>query len=121
MMEILTWLAANWTSIVVPAIVGVVGYFGARKKNKLDLESQDTDVTAGKWKLAITMLDDSTKRFKDTIEMLTEDNLFLRKQNIELKDLVSTLTEKVDTLTREMRRLERLVKKTANGGNNQQA
>jgi predicted RNase H-like nuclease (RuvC/YqgF family) len=104
------WLVANWTTIVIPTVVGFLSYFGARKKNKLDLTSQETDVLGEKWRLAITMLDDSTKRFKDTIDMMEEDNASLRKQNTELKDLVSTLTDKVDRLTREMRKLEKVVK-----------
>jgi hypothetical protein len=104
---VVAWLIANWTTIIIPTAVGFGGYFSARRKNKLDLTSQETDVLGEKWRLAITMLDDSTKRFKDTIGMMEEDNSSLRKQNVEL---VSTLTDKVDRLTKEMRKLERVVK-----------
>jgi len=115
----LTWMVANWTTIVIPTIVGLVGYLTARKKNKLDLDSKETGVAGEKWKLAITMLDDSTKRFKDTIDMMEEDNASLRRQNLELKDLVSTLTDKVDRLTRELKKLERLVKMRSDDATNQ--
>lgn len=108
-MEVINWLVTNW-GIVASALTAVGGFLFARKKNKLDLSSQESDNVAKNLQLFQTMLDDSSARFKEAIAMRDEENSLLREQNSELKNLVSELTGKVEILTREVKKLERIIK-----------
>ena len=112
-MEVISWLIANW-GVIASAIAAIGGFLFARKKNKLDLGSQESDNVAKNLQLFQTMLDDSSARFKETIAMRDEENNLLKKQNIELKSLVSELTDKVDKLVREVRKLEKIIKDIKN-------
>lgn len=109
---ILSWLVANWTSIIIPTFTGIVAYLGARKKNKLDLKSQDLGNVAQEFQIYKTVLQDTTEGFKQVIASRNEELILLREQNIDLKKLVSELSQKVDRLTREVRRFERESKHT---------
>jgi len=105
-MEILTWLATNWTSIVVPAIVGLAGFFGGRRKKKLEVDSQETTNVGQNLQLYQTMLDDMDSRYK---KMLEDRDI-----------VIVQLTNKVDLLTDEIRKLRILVKSQEDGGANNQ-
>lgn len=104
---IITWITQNWFSIVAPSITGVVAYFGARKKNKLDLTSQSLDNVAQEFQIYKTVLKDTTEGFRQVIESRNEELKLLKAQNQDLKNLVNLLNIKVDKLTKEVRKFER--------------
>lgn len=115
-MEIANYLIENW-GILSSVVSGVAAFFLARKKNKLDLDSQDVDIKMKHFEYLSTVVDDANRRQQEIIDRMDKENDILRqeyaevsKQNVELKSSVCDLMDKVSKLSREIKKLENIIK-----------